>query len=247
MKWLSDSGMKVNASKTEMVVFGSRNFLSEITVNNNTIKASNNIKILGVIFDRKLQWNEQINATTSKCQKFAYGLKILQKYFTETELLNVVTSIGFSKLYYGGPVWLSRSLHNVNMRKLLRASALMIKACSRSSDLNLISFEDMHIMSGKPNPKMMSDYIQATTLKSIYQNCVPELVWLKLQENVRYNERTNKMTFGTNGTVPGAALNFGNRIQHVSQKLPTGWETMTKISFKNSAKTLFKIYRQSLN
>jgi len=88
----------------------------------------------------------------------------------------------------------------------------------------------------------MSDYIQATNLKSIVENCNPDLVWMKLQDNMRYNERTAKLTFSGGEHTMWRTTNFGNRCQYVSQKLIPGWELMTRWSFKTMAKKTFLKY-----
>lgn len=56
--------------KTECVLFTRRrsNF-SRLLYLNSLIKISNKIKYLGMIFDKRLTWSEQIDLVISKCQK----------------------------------------------------------------------------------------------------------------------------------------------------------------------------------
>jgi len=195
IKWLSDGGMKVNESKTELIIFSKKAKKITINANKHLITSKNKIKVLGVWFDNKLQWNDQITMITESARKLCFGLRKLQKYFKTNELLNIVTTIGFSKIYYGAPVWLSRNLHDINKRKLLRTSASLIKSCLGVGYWNQISFIDLHVMANKPTPMMMSNYYQATTMRNIFHNGIPSLVWYKMQMNVQVNNRNNKMTF----------------------------------------------------
>jgi len=238
VKWLKNSGLSVNAQKTELMVFNTHEALT-IIVDNKPVTSSKTMKCLGVLFDNKLTWTEHINETIKKVQGVQFGLTRLKKYFEQEELLRMVTTLGLSKLYYGAPVWLSRGLNDVNLRKLLSVSANLIKACITRSDWALISYIDLHQMAGKATPTMMSDYFQATALHKIVETQTPDLVWTKLQMNYRMNRRTNSITFGNGSISIYGKNNLANRVQHVSNRLPPGWEGLTTNAFKTMAKRVF--------
>jgi len=237
--WLTKSGLQVNMDKTELLIISPRTTNLSITVDNKKVTSKSEMKILGVTFDSKLTWSQHISNVTTKINKLCFGLRKIKRNFTTEEMLRLVTTLGHSKLYYGAPVWLSRHLHKINQRKLLRASSNLIKSCISNQDWTLISYNNLHELAGKPTPMQMSDYIQATTLWSIIQTGKPEMVWLKLQINCRENRRTGSMTFGNGQMSPYGKHNFGNRMMHVSQKLPGQWDQMTKYSFKRMCKTIF--------
>ena len=70
MKWLKDSGMKVNSNKTEFCIFHRMDIPPKtILLFNETITSKKEMKILGVTFDSKLSWHNHINGTISKCKK----------------------------------------------------------------------------------------------------------------------------------------------------------------------------------
>ena len=66
-KWLRQDDLSVNESKTEVCLFH-RNDTRLITLNINKtlITSFPHINVLGVIFDSKLQWNEQVSKTIKK-------------------------------------------------------------------------------------------------------------------------------------------------------------------------------------
>jgi hypothetical protein len=69
-KWLKDSGLKVNESKTELCLFH-RKDCPQITIrlNQNTISSSTSMNVLGITFDSKLQWSKQVANVVKKINK----------------------------------------------------------------------------------------------------------------------------------------------------------------------------------
>ena len=70
------SGLRVNDPKTEVCLFSRSDVASmDIIINDETIKNSKAINVLGIVFDSKLQWGPQVKKDTlmgiksSKCNK----------------------------------------------------------------------------------------------------------------------------------------------------------------------------------
>ena len=83
-KCLRDSGFKVNDSKTEMCLFHrSDKKIITINLNNCIIKSTPEIKVLGIIFNSKLQWTEQVAAVIKKSNKNLHAIGIIQKYIPQ--------------------------------------------------------------------------------------------------------------------------------------------------------------------
>ena len=63
-KWLKDSGLKVNDSKTELCLFH-RNPHEPITLTFNevTLTSKLHMNVLGIIFNSRLQWNDHVAQT----------------------------------------------------------------------------------------------------------------------------------------------------------------------------------------
>ena len=88
-KWLKDSGLKVNKAKTEMSLFHRSNIrIINISINNVIIKKHPQINVLGITFDSKLQWTEQISKTIKEANKNLQPIRIISKYFNPEELKN---------------------------------------------------------------------------------------------------------------------------------------------------------------
>ena len=108
IKWLTQSGLKVNGEKTELCIFA-RTDIAPITIiiNNTQIKSKPSMNVLGVQFDSKLTWEEHVNNTINKSKKALHAIRLIKKYFNKQELLNLLTSNFYSILYYSWEIWQS--------------------------------------------------------------------------------------------------------------------------------------------
>ena len=93
IKWLRDSGMSVNESKTEICLFYKNNVNAvDVSINNVIIRSKPSINILGVQFDSKLTWDQHISNTISRAKRTLYGIRLIKRYFNKTELKQLLTS-----------------------------------------------------------------------------------------------------------------------------------------------------------
>ena len=61
IKWLKDSGLAVNESKTELCLFHRKDHHPiTLFLSGQEITSKNEINVLGVTFDSKLQWSLQL-------------------------------------------------------------------------------------------------------------------------------------------------------------------------------------------
>jgi hypothetical protein len=97
MKWLKESGLKVNKSKTEACLFH-RLDCQNITllINNSPIESTEAMNVLGVTFDSKLNWSKHINNTIQKARKALHAMKLIMQHFTPQELRQIITSNFYS-------------------------------------------------------------------------------------------------------------------------------------------------------
>ena len=79
-KWLRQSGLKVNDSKTEICLFFRKDH-PPVTLNicNVEIKTKKQMNVLGVIFDSKLQWNNQVQNSIQKSKRALGAINIIKK------------------------------------------------------------------------------------------------------------------------------------------------------------------------
>ena len=100
IKWLQDSGLKINEKKTELCLFF-RNDVAPITITINgiNITSKTSMNVLGVQFDSKLSWANQVNQTINKARKTYHAINLIKKYFTHSELKGLLTSNYIANLH----------------------------------------------------------------------------------------------------------------------------------------------------
>ena len=91
-KWLKDSGLKVNESKTELCLFHRKDQVPiTIYLNNEPLTTKPHMNVLGVAFDCKMNWQTQIEHSITKAKKALNAIKLIRKYFSKSELIKQVT------------------------------------------------------------------------------------------------------------------------------------------------------------
>ena len=127
-KWLKDSGLKVNETKTKICLFH-RNVTRPVDVilNGITLKSTPTIKVLGVIFHSQLKWTQQVTNSIQKAKSALNAIKFIKGYFILTEIKTLLTANFFSILYYNSDIWHLPSLSPQLKQSLLSASANTLK------------------------------------------------------------------------------------------------------------------------
>ena len=88
-------------NKTELCLFYKKDCAPiAISLNGTIITSSVTMNVLGVIFDSKLQWTQHIAKAISKSNSALHAIRLISKYFTTRELLDLLTSNYYSILYY---------------------------------------------------------------------------------------------------------------------------------------------------
>ncbi len=91
--WLTNSGLKVNIEKTEIVIFyRTDTATTSIKLNEVEVHTKKQMSVLGVIFDSKLEWSFQVENSVKKARCALQALRVLNRYFTTAERLILITS-----------------------------------------------------------------------------------------------------------------------------------------------------------
>ena len=81
--------------------------------------------VLGIVFDSKLQWSNQVSTAIQKASIAVNDIKLIRKFFTSKELLLLLTSNYYSVLYYSTEVWNIGSLK----QNLNKSTSVSIRKC----------------------------------------------------------------------------------------------------------------------
>jgi hypothetical protein len=120
---LKDSGLKVNENKTELCIFHQK----EATEGQLQIASKEDTNILGMTFDSKLKWGPQVSQAIEVANKALQAIKMIRRFFTTLEIIQLLTSNFFSRLYYGSELWHLPTLNQNLKQLLLSASANALK------------------------------------------------------------------------------------------------------------------------
>jgi hypothetical protein len=110
--WARENKLKFNEKKLQVMLMTRRkrkeNKEVEIYLNDKPLIQVRSIKYLGIIFDHKLTFREQINYMAEKCTKLIFSLSksAKLKWGLQHSALKTIYTRGIqSLLLYGAPVW----------------------------------------------------------------------------------------------------------------------------------------------
>ena len=105
-----------------------------------------------ITFDSKLNWGSQVSRAIKGANNSLQAIRMIRKYFKTFEIIQLLTSNFYSKLYYGSEIWHLPTLNSNCKKLLLSASANALKLCNAIHDPN-ISYVDLHKLHKQALPK----------------------------------------------------------------------------------------------
>ena len=239
IKWLKDSGLKVNENKTELSVFHRiKNTDGNLQIDNVTIQSKNEINVLGITFDSKLQWSPQVSRTIKNANKSLQAVRLIRKYFTTTEIVQLLTSHFYSILYYGSEIWHIPTL-NVNCKKMLiSASANALKLCNNYYDPS-ISYIDLHILHKRALPEKFCFYRHCLLLFKVFNNSIPEKDWLDLNFRMINTSRQTHFEIANNSNYKVGNNILSNRFSFLNKKISLEMLNLPFETYKVKCKGIF--------
>ena len=238
-KWLKDSGMKINETKTELCLFY-RNDHAPVTIilNNIQITSKTSINVLGVQFDSKLSWSDQVCKSINKAKKAYHAINLIKRYFNSDELKGLLTSNYYSILYYNSEIWHIPTLSPHLKQKLLSASANAIKLSLSALPLNT-SFDTIHSISKRATPTQMSTYKHALQLFKLYNSNNMSDDWVSLNVQQNFNARNDKFQIYRISNYKVGRNLIVNRFHNLNNQICYTWLNDSFNTFKVKCKKLF--------
>jgi hypothetical protein len=108
--WLPQNSVELNENKTFFMVLCKPSTECDVrdisaSFNNKNLKRVNSVKVLGVIFDDKLDFLEQCNQVIRKCNASLSLLYPIRSILSVQSKITLVTSLILSKLQYCSIIW----------------------------------------------------------------------------------------------------------------------------------------------
>ena len=238
-KWLKKSGLKVNEEKTELCLFHRMDKDPvQIRISNTIITSKPNINVLGISFDSKLQWHFQIAKAVNKSRNALHSIKLIRKYFTANETLQLLTSNFYSVLYYNSDIWNIPNLNNKLKQNLLSASANALKICTPTYH-RYMSFTELHNINNHATPQQMCLYKHALLLYNVILNQEPPIDWIDLNFQQTFSSRCTKFKFVTSQNYKIGNNILCNRFIALNDKIDYGLVDLSYNTYKLRCKAMF--------
>ena len=238
-KWLTDSGLKINDNKTELCLFHKNDHAPiQINLNGTIITSKTSINVLGVQFDSKLNWNDQVNKTINKAKKTYHAISLIKKYFNHNELNGLLTSNYYSVLYYNNEIWHLPTLSPALKQKLMSASANALKLCLSKLPLNT-SHESIHRLAKRGTPPQVSSYKHALQLYKLHNSSNMSDDWISLNDQQNFNGRNEHIQIFKKSNYRVGNNLLVNRFHNLNNKIEYSWFNDSFESFKIKCKNIF--------
>ena len=100
--WMAKNSLKLNDSKTDFIMFGTKNSLqtcttSHITIGEAQVKPSDYVKNIGANMDKYLKLDKHVNLACKSAWFNLYQLGKLKRYLSEKQLKSVMQAFVISK------------------------------------------------------------------------------------------------------------------------------------------------------
>ena len=136
--WFSSNSLKMNSTKTDFMIVGSRQNLKKVqnfsfNIDDTSIQPSKAVKIIGVIVDPLLSWEAHISHVIRKCNKILFSLYRFRHYFTLDALKTLVQAYVFPHIMYCLSVWggaAKGQMHKI--QKLINFSARIVTGIKKN-------------------------------------------------------------------------------------------------------------------
>ena len=134
-EWCTKNGLALNESKTKTLIFSRQRVDEELQSSLPTSVSS--AKILGVVFNSRLNWNDHISAITKSASRRIYVLKQLKRIdsVAKKDLFQIYQLLILSILEYNSALFTSLTAENKNtLEKLSKRCHRVI--CGYSCECN---------------------------------------------------------------------------------------------------------------
>ena len=160
------------------------------------------------------------------------------KYFSQEENKTLLTSLYYSKLYYGSEVWHLPSRSQSQNKKLKFASANAIRSCNNALTI-FNTHTQIHKSANRALPDQMINYKHAVTMHHLFKSCQPELEFINLNFQFNQNTRMQHANFLDRHKYQAGQNILLNRLSHLNNKINKNWLELSLNTFKIKCKKLF--------
>ena len=188
--------------------------------------------------DSKLTWSIHVANSINKANKALHAIRLIKKFFTHQEILQLLNANFYSILYYNSEIWHLPMLKHELKQHLLSASARALKISLKNPD-PLVSFIDVHHLCKIKLPSRVLEFKHAILLHKIYNTQIPQMDWIELTFNQSITSRETLFnTVKTNRTKIGNNI-ITTRLSVINRKIKLEDLNLSINAFKFKYKQIF--------
>ena len=212
-RWFRANGLKVNATKTQVITFGSRQnirSLAPVTVNFGgvALEPCTEVRNLGVTFDHLLNWDRHVANLTRRCFGTLAGLAHLRHHVPAHVVEMLVTALVMSQVRYCISVYGNGSSNNLSrIQKIINFAVRVIHGRSRYDHVS-----DLRQRLGWMTSDELVQYHTLRLLHKVLSDGEPESLATMFQTNSSRRERSTRQDSHLH--IPASRTNAGKRCFH---------------------------------
>lgn len=150
-QWMGQKKLKMNASKTELLLVTTKNISKNIPggtpviqVGESHVKPSDAVRYIGVMLDRNLSMDEYINCVCKVARYHLYNIGRIRHLLTRTACEQVIHAFVTSRLDYGNALLYGLTQRQLSKLQRIQNSAARIVARTRFRDHITPVLQDLH-------------------------------------------------------------------------------------------------------
>ena len=166
------------------------------------------INVLGVIFDSKMQWADQVFKLDLGSKQISEWNKINQRVFFNKELQQLITTKFYSILFYNSEIW----------------QTLKISECAQKLwTCGCYPLVNLHEMAGRAMLDKLTDYKLALQLYRVVNNQVQVQDWVNINiNNIQTRRQTTFMSKKSSRLRIGMNI-ISNRFYYLNGRICLYW------------------------
>ena len=135
-KWFNQNRLKINPSKTEMIMLKSRRQILDtgfsVKFGDDLVSPSPSVRVLGVIIDSHLTWEKHVSQVVKRCYAVLVGLARMRNRLPEDTKRLLVEALVFPHVRYCMTVWGSCSVEQKKrVQKAINFGARIVTGLNR--------------------------------------------------------------------------------------------------------------------
>ncbi len=249
-QWMLSNRLKLNMDKTEFITFGTRQQLDklcfdEINVCGDTIRASPNVRNLGVHLDQELKMKTHVSHVIKSAYMHLRKIRSIKKFLSKNSLKTLVNCFILSRLDYCNSLLFGTSDETLDrLQRVQNAAARLIYGLKKNDHITQ-TLKELHWLPIRSRIDYKIALITYKTLHGDGPEYLRELLDpVQHQRSLRSSEK-NLLKIPKFKLKSGGKRSFSFAAPTIWNSLPNELKSMGLASFKKNLKTF--LFRKAYN